>query len=114
MVPQKPTSLTFNTLLDRRWISLGYAVFALVLLLLAPPAELLPSLSSWTLRAAAVGLISLVLYRALSAEEGLRMRAQRRERVLHDFLVLSNRLRVTNNPRVVLEEVAQAVQASGE
>jgi PAS domain S-box-containing protein len=221
MVPQKPTSLTFNTLLDRRWISLGYAVFALVLLLLAtmqradmiagfpiallllivlaiaapltglmlgrgrvaggqplvpalllvdglaalgliavtggyssplwvallvvstaaplllsgrwaagllvviwfadamflvqaPPAELLPALSSWTLRAAAVGLISLVLYRALSAEEGLRMRAQRRERVLHDFLVLSNRLRVTNNPRVVLEEVAQAVQASGE
>ncbi|HEY3228855.1 MAG TPA: hypothetical protein VGJ87_06515, partial [Roseiflexaceae bacterium] len=27
--------MTLNTLLDRRWISLGYAVFALVLLLLA-------------------------------------------------------------------------------
>jgi PAS domain S-box-containing protein len=221
MSPQKPTSLTFSTLLDRRRIGLGYSVFALALLVLAtlqradmiagfpiallflivlavaapltglmlgrgrtigrqplmlalllvdalaalgliaatggytsplwvtllvvstaaplllpgswaaslligvwlanalfllgaPGNELLPALSSWTLRAAGVGLISLMLYRALASEEGLRMRAQRRERVLHDFLDLSNRLRVTSNPRVALEEVAQAVQASGE
>ncbi|MFL5806189.1 MAG: ATP-binding protein [Roseiflexaceae bacterium] len=221
MSPQKPTSLTFSILLDRRRISLGYSVFALALLMLAtmqradmiagfpvallflialavaapltglmlgrgrtigqqplllalllvdalaalgliaatggytsplwvtllvvstaaplllpgswaagmlvavwladalfllgaPGHELLPAFSNWTLRTAGVGLISLMLYRALASEEGLRMRAQRRERVLRDFLELSNRLRVSSNPRVVLEEVAQAVQASGE
>jgi len=40
----------------------------------------------------------------------LRARSQRRERVLHDFLELSNRLRVTSEPQTVLEEVALAVQ----
>jgi signal transduction histidine kinase len=83
-------------------------------ILQAPPQDLLPALSSWTLRAAAVGLIGVVLYYALSNEEGLRVRAQRRERVLHEFLLLSNRLRVTGDPRPVMEEVARAVQASGE
>jgi PAS domain S-box-containing protein len=104
-------------LLPGRWAAALLVVvwFANAMFLLgAPPAELVPALSSWALRAAGVGLTSLVLYRALSAEEGLRMRAQRRERVLHDFLLLSNRLRVTTDPAVVLEEVAQAVQASGE
>jgi GAF domain-containing protein len=72
-----------------------------------------PALLTWALRAAGVGLISLVLYRALSSEEQARMRAQRRERVLHDFLMLSNKLRVTTQPAQVLEEVAQAVQSSG-
>ncbi len=81
---------------------------------LAPPQALGPALADWALRTAGVGLISLMLYRALASEEGLRMRAQRREGVLHDFLDLSNRLRVSSTPRVVLEEVAQAVQASGE
>jgi signal transduction histidine kinase len=82
-------------------------------LLAAPPGELLPLALSWALRAAGVGLIGLVLYRALSIEEGLRVRTQRREQVLHDFLELSNRLRVTSQPSQVLEEVARAVQASG-
>ena len=221
MLPQKPTPTTIITPLDRRWISLGYAAFALALLLLAtlqradafagfplalallallliaaplsgmmlgrshgsyalalvpmlllvealaalgliavtggyasplwvalllvstaaplllpgrwaagllcavwladglflfqaPSAELVAALLTWSMRAAGVGLIGLVLHRALAAEEGLRVRAQRRERVLHDFLMLSNRLRVTTQPATVLEEVAQAVQASGE
>jgi PAS domain S-box-containing protein len=80
----------------------------------APEGELLAALSSWTLHVAGVALVSLVLYRALAAESALRVRAQRRERVLHDFLLLSNRLRVTSDPQMVLEEVAQAVQASGQ
>jgi PAS domain S-box-containing protein len=79
-----------------------------------PAAELLPAMLTWALRAAGVGLIGLVLYRALSIEEGVRTRAQRRERVLHDFLDLSNRLRVTSQPHQVLEEVAQAVQSAGD
>ncbi|HJZ45866.1 MAG TPA: ATP-binding protein [Roseiflexaceae bacterium] len=82
-------------------------------LLAVPQAELIPALLTWALRASGVGLIGLVLYRALSIEEGVRMRAQRRERVLHDFLELSNRLRVTSEPQTVLEEVALTVQASG-
>ncbi|HEU5098993.1 MAG TPA: ATP-binding protein [Roseiflexaceae bacterium] len=82
-------------------------------LLAVPQAELIPALLTWALRASGVGLIGLVLYRALSIEEGVRMRAQRRERVLHDFLELSNRLRVTSQPQTVLEEVALTVQASG-
>jgi PAS domain S-box-containing protein len=75
--------------------------------------DLVPAMLTWALRAAGVGLISLVLYRALSSEEQARMRAQRREQVLHDFLMLSNKLRVTTQPAQVLEEVAQAVQSSG-
>jgi PAS domain S-box-containing protein len=82
-------------------------------LLSVPRDELLPTLLTWALRAAGVGLIGLVLYRALSIEEGVRVRAQRRERVLHEFLELSNRLRVTSQPQQVLEEVAQAVQSAG-
>lgn len=71
------------------------------------------SLISWALRLVGVLLVGLVLHRALSGEEGLRERAQRREQVLHDFLTLSNRLRITNQPQTLLEEVAQTVQASG-
>ncbi len=84
-----------------------------VFLLNVPTAELVPALLTWALRAAGVGLIGLVLYRALSSEERARMRAQRRERVLHDFLILSNKLRVTTQPVQVLEEVALTVQSSG-
>ncbi len=82
-------------------------------LLAVPAGEFIPMLLIWALRAAGVGLIGLVLYRALSIEEGVRVRSQRREQVLHDFLELSNRLRVTSQPSQVLEEVALAVQASG-
>jgi PAS domain S-box-containing protein len=82
-------------------------------LLAVPAGEFIPALLNWALRASGVGLIGLVLYRSLSIEEGVRIRSQRREEVLHDFLELSNRLRVTSQPSQVLEEVAQAVQASG-
>ena len=82
-------------------------------LLAVPPGEFITVLLNWALRAAGVGLIGLVLYRSLSIEEGVRRRSQRREEVLHDFLELSNRLRVTSQPSQVLEEVALAVQASG-
>ena len=103
-------------LLRGRWAAglllLVWLADALFLLPIPPP-QLIPALLTWALRAAGVGLIALVLYRALSIEEGLRTRSQRRERVLHDFLELSNRLRVTSEPQTVLEEVALAVQASG-
>ncbi|HNP72216.1 MAG TPA: ATP-binding protein [Kouleothrix sp.] len=82
-------------------------------LLRVPMPELIPLGLTWALRAAGVGLVGVVLYRALSIEEGVRARSQRRERVLHEFLRLSNRLRVTSQPGQVLEEVAMAVQASG-
>src|SRR5436190_1253475 len=123
MIQPKPSTAVIGDLLDRRWVGIGYATFALALLLVwladalfllaIPPALLIPALLTWALRAAGVGLIALVLYRALSIEEGLRTRSQRRERVLHDFLELSNRLRVTSEPQTVLEEVALTVQASG-
>ena len=104
-------------LLRGRWAAglLGGVWLADGLFLLYVPADqLVPALLTWALRAAGVGLIGLVLYRSLSIEEGVRTRAQRRESVLHDFLELSNRLRVTSKPGQVLEEVALAVQRSGE
>jgi PAS domain S-box-containing protein len=104
-------------LLSGRWAA-GLVVLVWLadglFLLYAPSADLMPWLLTWLLRASGVGMIGLVLHRALAAEEGLRVRAQRREGVLHDFLLLSNRLRVTSQPQIVLEEVAQAVQASGD
>ncbi|MBK9943990.1 MAG: GAF domain-containing protein [Kouleothrix sp.] len=78
-----------------------------------PPPELIAVGLTWALRAAGVGLVGLVLYRAISLEEGVRVRSQRRERVLHEFLNVSNRLRVSSQPHQVLEQVASAVQASG-
>jgi PAS domain S-box-containing protein len=82
-------------------------------LLAVPASQVVPALLNWALRAAGVGLIGLVLYRALSLEEGVRVRAQRRAKVLHDFLDVSNRLRITSQPQQVLEQVALAVQAGG-
>ncbi len=92
----------------------GVWAASLLLLLAAPPADLVPWAMTWALRAAGVALVAVGLRRALSTEEGLRIRAERRERVLHDFLQLSNRLRVTTEPETILEEVARAVQASGD
>ncbi|KPV49784.1 hypothetical protein SE17_30655, partial [Kouleothrix aurantiaca] len=103
-------------LLRGRWAALLIGSVWLVdgLFLLQVPAEaIVPAALTWALRAAGVGLIGVVLYRALSIEEGVRQRSQRREQVLHEFLKVSNRLRVTSQPQQVLEEVAQAVQASG-
>ncbi len=82
-------------------------------LLQVPAPALVPLALTWALRAAGVGLVGVVLYRTLSIEEGVRVRSQRREQVLHEFLKVSNRLRVTSQPQQVLEEVAQAVQSSG-
>lgn len=95
-------------LLAAVWLADGLFLFE------TPDAALMPAAMTWALRAAGVGLIGLVLHRALAAEEEQRDRAQRRERVLHEFLVLSNKLRVTTQPHAILEEVAQAVQSSGE
>lgn len=103
-------------LLRGRWAALLIGSVWLVdglFLLQLPPEVLVPAALTWALRAAGVGLIGVVLYRALSIEEGVRQRSQRREQVLHEFLKVSNRLRVTSQPQQVLEEVAQAVQASG-
>lgn len=82
-------------------------------LLQAPPERLLEPLMAWALRASGVLLIGLVVQHTLAAEERLRLAAERRERALHDFLLLSNRLRVTSQPQAILEEVARAVQATG-
>ncbi len=83
-------------------------------LLALPPGAGLEPLAAWAVRAAGVLMIGLLVQRALAAEEALRRRAQRRERVLREFLIVSNRLRVTSEAREILDEVARAVQASGE
>lgn len=89
------------------WLADGMFLFD------APPGVLVESIATWALRTAGVAVIALVVQRALAAEEEQRLRAQRREEVLHDFLELSNRLRVTSQPDVILSEVTQVVQASG-
>jgi PAS domain S-box-containing protein len=84
-----------------------------LLVLQAPHPELLGALASWAMRAAGVAVIALAVQRTLAAEQVLRRRAERREQALHDVLAFSNRLRVTSQPGAILNEVAQAVQASG-
>ena len=104
-------------LLPGRWAAvllvlvwLGYGA----LLLPAPPGMLAETVLAWSLRAVGVALVALVLHRALAAEEALRQRAERRERVLREFLDLSARLRVSSTPQAILEEVARTVQSSGD
>jgi signal transduction histidine kinase len=109
-------STATSLLLRGRWaVGLLLVIWLIdgLFLLDVPQAELVPALLTWALRASGVGLIGLVLYRALSIEEGVRVRAERRERVLYDFLELSNRLRVTSQPQMLLEEVVLTVQGSG-
>lgn len=103
-------------LLPGRWAALLLAFVWLsfgLLTLQAPAPELFDAITTWAMRTAGVAVIAVVVQRALATEEHLRLRAEHRERVLHDFLELSNRLRVTSQPSVILTEVAQAVQASG-
>ncbi|MEM8533757.1 MAG: ATP-binding protein [Chloroflexota bacterium] len=103
-------------LLPGRWSILLLSVVWLtsgLFILQAPPDLRFDVFVAWGLRVAGVALVAIVLQRVLSAEADLRLRAQQRERVLHDFLLLSNKLRVTNEPQTILEEVSHAVQASG-
>lgn len=96
------------TLLTLVWLAYGSFLFA------TPAATLAATALAWALRVAGVGLIALVLHRAIAAEAELRKRVQRRERVLHEFLQLSAHLRVSSQPQNILEEVARTVQASGD
>ncbi len=90
------------------WCGYGSAV------LIVPPAAQLHAAAIWLIQGAIVGLFALVLERSVSARETLRRRAQRREQALHAFLSVSNKLRVSTQPQLVLEEVAGAVQAAGD
>lgn len=104
-------------LLPGPWAAVLLCVVWLVdglFILLAPPELRIEALLTWSVRVSGVTLIALVLQRALATESALRMRAQRREQVLSDFLLLSNRLRVTSEPQTILEEVARTVQTSGD
>ncbi|NOK63124.1 MAG: hypothetical protein GFH23_1086688n75, partial [Chloroflexi bacterium AL-N1] len=103
-------------LLPGRWAILLLSIVWLtngLFILQAPPDLRFDVFVAWGLRVVGVALVAIVLQRVLSAEADLRLRAQQRERVLHDFLLLSNKLRVTNEPQNILEEVSHAVQASG-
>lgn len=104
-------------LLPGRWAVLLLSAIWLInglFILQAPPELRFEVFVDWGLRVAGVALVAIVLQRVLSAEADLRLRAQQRERVLHDFLLLSNKLRVTNEPQTILEEVSHAVQSSGD
>ncbi len=90
-------------------IWLGYAAFLVWL----PPDQQVMIAMTWGLRTAVIWLPLLVLNNVIWAQENLRLRASQRERVLHSFLVVSNRLRVSTNVQMMLEEVANAVQAAG-
>lgn len=90
------------------WLSYGLFLFGV-------PREMLSEmLLAYLLRVVGIALIALVLHRALSSEETLRLRAERREHVLHEFLELSARIRVSNGSDAILEEVARTVQSGGD
>lgn len=90
------------------WFSYGAFV------LLAPPTLRAEAALTWLLHSALVGLFVLILERAMSAHTAVLQRAAIRERALHDFLAVSNKLRVSTQVQTVLEEVAGTVQAAGD
>ncbi|NJM07247.1 hypothetical protein HC891_15230, partial [Candidatus Gracilibacteria bacterium] len=90
-----------------------WAAYACFIVAMPPPMRV-DSAAQWLLQSALVGLVGLVLERSISAQQRLQARTAARERALHDFLVVSNRLRVTAQPQRVLAYVAGAVQASGD
>ncbi len=103
LLPQREAAL----LMSATWFS------AIALIASLAPLDA-TSLSIWTLRFAVIGLGSFWLRRALNEEEALRVQAEQREQVLHAFLDLSNRLRITSHPDTILEEIVRAVQVSSE
>ncbi len=88
---------------------LGYGALALV----SPPAVRLDFAAAWLLRGVELGLVALLIERAVAAQRGHSARARAREFALQRFLAASNRLRVSTSVQGVLEEVADAVQAAG-
>jgi PAS domain S-box-containing protein len=88
----------------------GYGLFAL----LAPGESQPTAVTTWLLQSAAVGLFLLVLERVMSGQQALQMRSRTREKALQQFLLVSNRMRVTTRVQTVLEDVAGAVQAAGD
>lgn len=87
----------------------GYGAFVL----LAPPALQREAAADWLLRGAAVGVVVLMLELFMTAQVALRLRAQNRERALHTFLTVSNKLRTSTRVAPVLEEVVGVAQAVG-
>lgn len=91
-------------------IWLGYAG----VMALAPSEALVGSLIEWGLRVSGIALVAFMLYRARRAEEDSQRGIKRREKIMHEFLELSNRLRLTSAPNEVLEEILQVLQTSGD
>jgi PAS domain S-box-containing protein len=90
------------------WLSYG------VLALVASPALRLEFAASWLLHGAEIGLVAMLIERAVAAQQGLVARASMRELALERFLAASNRLRISTSVQGVLEEVASTVQAAGD
>lgn len=93
-------------------IWLGYG--GLILIDVADTTTMYAAATTWLLHTAIVWLVLLLLDHIISGQDSLRVRARRREQALHNFLVVSNKLRVSTNVQTVLEEVASAVQAAGD
>lgn len=91
-------------------IWLGYG--ALVFQASWPPP--LAVAATWLLHTAIVGLLALLIERMLTTQRRMRTRAVLREQALHRFLQVSNDLRLSTSVQNVLEDVAEAVQASGD
>ncbi len=89
------------------WLSYG------AILLFGPQSEPITAVAVWLLRGMVLAVVGLMLERTVSAHRKLSRRAHERERILHDFLALSNRLRATSQVQTLLEEVAVAVQSAG-
>ncbi len=92
------------------WLSYG----ALILIDAADTTTMYAAATTWLLHTAIVWLVLLLLDHILSGQDSLRVRARRREQALHNFLAVSNKLRVSTNVQTVLEEVATAVQSAGD
>ncbi len=89
------------------WLSYG------AIGLSGPPDNPTTAVAVWLLRGMVLAVVGLLLERTVNAHRRLSRRAHERERVLHDFLALSNRLRATSQVHTLLEEVAVAVQSAG-
>ncbi|NNJ11317.1 GAF domain-containing protein [Chloroflexales bacterium ZM16-3] len=84
------------------------------LVLISPPDQRLDLAADWLLHGAEIGLIALLIERTLSAQRELRDRALAREQALRSFLQASNRLRISTSLQRTMEDVAGAVQHSGD
>jgi signal transduction histidine kinase len=90
------------------WLGYGALVFS------APQAAPLAVAATWLLQTAIIGLLALLIERMLTTQRNMRRRALLREQALHNFLQVSNDLRLATSMQNVLEDVAGAVQAAGD